>query len=278
MILVLGYANVDLIASVTHLPTSGERITATAIEMFPGGMGANCACAASHLGSKIYFFGSVGKDIYGDFLLVDFKNYRVNTEHVSTASKTTKALITVTPNGERSIISEPFEYRSEQLKEFLETSVHPGFLYLDGYHLGAAKKELEQAKAKGFTIYCDLDGALDTYKKSEVLEYLKLVHIAQVTPNIVLALLGNKGITTLLGYTSTIIQTNGAEDVELYTLESKECFAVPKTNVVDTTGAGDIFAGSFLHFYEMSGRLEFSIQQAIEVAAKSVSILGARLS
>lgn len=278
MILVLGYANVDLVASVPHLPTSGERVTATVIEMFRGGMAANCACAASHLGSKVYFFGSIGKDIYGDFLIADFKKYGVNTEHVSTVSKTTKALITVTPNGERSIISEPYEYKPENLREFLETSPQTGLLYVDGYHLGTAKEELELAKAKGFTIYCDLDGAVDTYKKLEVLEYLDLVHIVQVTPNIAQSLLGDNAATALLAYTSTLIQTNGAKDVELYTLEQRKSFPVPKTKVVDTTGAGDIFAGSFLHFYETSGGLEASIQQAIEIAAKSVGIIGARLA
>jgi sulfofructose kinase len=276
MILILGYANVDLIASVSHLPTSGERITATAIDMFAGGMGANCACTASHLGSEVYFFGSVGKDVYGDFLLADFKKYGVNTKHINITSKTTKALITVTPNGERSIISESFEYRSEQLRTFLETTTSTGLLYVDGYHLGAAYRELELAQAKGFTVYCDLDGATDTYKKSEVLEYLKVVSIVQLTPSIKQNLLGSKDISTLP--TPTVIQTNGAEDVELYTNESIKRFAVPSTKVTDTTGAGDIFAGSFLHFYEASGRLEDSIQQAIEVAAKSVSILGARLS
>jgi sugar/nucleoside kinase (ribokinase family) len=278
MILVLGYANVDLIASVPKLPTSGERVTATATDMFPGGMGANCACAASSLGSEVSFFGSVGRDVYGDILLSDFKNYGVKTEYTPITQKTTKALISVTPNGERSIISEPFEYHPEQLRRFLETSSHSGLFYVDGYHLGVAARELELAKSKGFTIYCDLDGALDTYKKSEILESLKLVHIVQVTPTIVKHLVGNQDAIELLNYTPTILQTNGAENVELYTLESRKCFTVPKTNIVDTTGAGDIFAGSFLHFYEGSKNLEASIQQAIEIAAKSVSILGARLS
>jgi sugar/nucleoside kinase (ribokinase family) len=277
MILVLGYANVDLIASVPKFPTLGERVTATTIGMFPGGMGANCACAASSLGSEVYFFGSVGRDVYGDFLLNDFRNYLVKTKHTPIVQKTTKALISVTPNGERSIISEPFEYGAEHLRSFLETSNRPGLLYVDGYHLGVARKELELAKSKGFTVYCDLDGALDTYEKSEILEYLKLVHIVQVTPNIIQHLFGNDDATELLNYTPTILQTNGAEDVELYTPESKKCFAVPNTSVVDTTGAGDIFAGSFLHFYERTGRHEASIEQAIGRAAFSVGIVGARL-
>jgi sugar/nucleoside kinase (ribokinase family) len=277
MILVLGYANVDLIASVPHLPTSGERVTATAIDVFPGGMGANCACAASHLGSEVFFFGSVGGDVYGNFLLDDFRNYRVKTDYTPITQKTTKALISVTPNGERSIISEPFEYRAEGLRKFLETSPQTGLFYVDGYHLGAARAELELAQSKGFTIYCDLDGATDTHKKSAILECLNLVHIVQVTPHIVRHLFGNRDTTALLQYTSIIVQTNGAEDVELHTLESKHYFAVPKTDVIDTTGAGDIFAGSFLHLYEASANVETSVEQAVEQAAKSVRVLGARL-
>jgi sugar/nucleoside kinase (ribokinase family) len=278
MILVLGYANVDLIATVPQLPISGERVTATAIDMFPGGMGANCACAASHFGSEVYFFGSVGRDIYGDFLLADFKKHGVNTEYVSITNKTTKALITVTPNGERSIISEPFEYQPKHLRTFLETSTRTGILYLDGYHLGAAQKELELAKAKGFTIYCDLDGAVDTYKTSEVLKSLKRVDIVQTTPHITQELFANDNISRLLNRVSTVIQTNGAEDVWLFTKDDGRQFPVPKVSVIDTTGAGDIFAGSFLHFYSETHDLRTSVQKAIERSALVVGIDGARMS
>jgi sugar/nucleoside kinase (ribokinase family) len=253
MILCLGYANVDLIASVPHLPMSGERVTATDIQTFPGGMAANCACAASHLGSEVYFFGSVGKDVFADFLLADFKNYGVNTEYVSVTNKTTKALIPITPNGERSIISEPCEYKHENLRGFLRVSPQPGFLYLDGYHLGVAKQELELAKSKGFTIYCDLDGAIDTYAKSEVLEYLKLVHIVQVTPSITQSLLGHKNTTDLLDYTSTIIQTNGAEDVTLYTLEQKNLTLFQKAMLLIQQAQAIFLQGVFYIFTKNLG-------------------------
>jgi sulfofructose kinase len=278
MILVLGYANVDLIARVPRLPTSGERVTATSIDTFAGGMAANCACAAAYLGGEVYCFSAVGDDVFGNFLRFDFQKYGVNTEYLSLAAKTTRAIVEITPDGERSIVSEPCSYDSECLTRFLESAARTGYLYVDGYHLGVANKELRLARAKGFTIYCDLDGALDTYDPSEIFRCVSLVHIAQVTPAIVRGLVGHDDASVFLEHVPTIIQTNGSNDVILYTPGHSQSFLVPQANVVDTTGAGDIFAGSFLYFYEKSGRLEASVQQAIAVAAKSVKVVGARLS
>jgi sugar/nucleoside kinase (ribokinase family) len=277
MILVLGYANVDVVTRMPYLPAPGERVTATTIETFPGGMAANCACAASRLGGDVYCFSSIGNDPFGNLLRSDFKKYGVHTEHLSVANKTTKAIIQITPNGERSIVSEPCDYYPEKLETFLETSTHSGFLYVDGYHLGVASKEIELARAKGFTVYCDLDGATDTYETSKIFEYLELVHIVQVTPDIVRGLVGHDDTISLLKHVPTIIQTNGSEEVKSYTSRQSQSFLVPRANVIDTTGAGDIFAGAFLYFYEKSGRLEASIQQATKVAAKSVEVAGARL-
>jgi sugar/nucleoside kinase (ribokinase family) len=278
MILVLGYANVDLIARMPHLPTSGERVTATKIEMFAGGMAANCACAASSLGSEVYFFGSIGNDVYGELLLTDFKRHGVKTNYVSMTRATTKALISVTPNGNRSIISEPFEYHPKNLSRFLENNPHAEFLYVDGYHLVAAKAELELAKSKGLSIYCDLDGTLDTYEKSEVLETMKRVDIVQITPRMVQGLFADSDLTKFLNYVSIAIQTNGSEDVWLCTKEGTQRFAVPNVSAVDTTGAGDTFAGSFLHFYSETRNLKPSIQKAIEQAALVVGMDGARMN
>ena len=62
-----------------------------------------------------------------------------------------------------------------------------------------------------------------------------------------------------------------------YVATADQRFAVPPvpTTPVDSAGAGDSFAGAFLAWYLETGEVETSAQRAAEVAAGTVSGLGA---
>jgi sugar/nucleoside kinase (ribokinase family) len=240
-------------------------------------MAANAACAASSLGARVFFFGNVGKDDYGQRLLGDFQRYRVHTEHLKHVERTTVCLITVTSEGERTIISEPTRYHPESLSGWLEAYQGvEGYLYVDGYHLGVAQVELQLAKAKGFIVYCDFDGALDTYAVETILQALSYVDSLQITDTLLQKLSGlGLGLEDLQALVTMIIITNGSKEVAVYSPD-RQLFQVPEVKVVDTTGAGDTFAGSFLAFYSSTRDLQVSIGKAIQKAAISVGIKGAR--
>lgn len=283
LLLALGYANADVLARVPYLPGDGDRVTAREIAMYPGGMAANCACAAALLGSHVFFFGNIGRDPYGSLLLEDFRRYGVDTSWTTRIEHTTTAIVTVTPQGERSIISEPTDYHPESIAAFLKEQQEPqGFLYLDGYHLGCTKAELEFAKSKGYTIYCDLDGAPDTYKVPEILNALAVIDIVQWNPKVAAEIFpgqASEDVDLKLGQlVDTVITTRGAESVHVLHKGQRITIPVPTTDgVVDTTGAGDIFAGVFLHAYTRREGVESAARAAVQVASKSTRYHGARL-
>jgi sulfofructose kinase len=283
LLLALGYANADVLARVPHLPGDGDRVTAGEIAVYPGGMAANCACAAALLGSRVFYFGNIGHDPLGSLLLEDFKHYGVNTLWATRIGRTTTAIVTVTPQGERSIISEPTDYHPESLAAFLKEQQEPqGFLYLDGYHLGCAEAEVEFAKSKGYTIYCDLDGAPDTYRRPEILNALAVVDIVQWNPKVAAEIFPDQDSEDvdlkLAELVDTVITTRGAESVHVLHKGQRITIPVPTTDeVVDTTGAGDIFAGVFLHAYTQRESVESAARAAVEVASKSTCYHGARL-
>jgi sugar/nucleoside kinase (ribokinase family) len=279
-LLCLGYANVDLVASVPHLPTVGERVTASPIEVFPGGMAANAACAAANLGAEVFFFGNVGQDDYGKIVLEAFRHDKVHTEHITSVKRTTVSLITLTPEGERAIVSEPSYYYGEKLRAWLESyQESPGFLYTDGYHLCAAQHELAIAKAKGFMLYCDFDGALDSYSVEEIFQTLESVDILQITHDLLLELTkrGSR-LEQLRAQVPTVIVTNGGNEVVVYSSLDVQRFPVPKVPVVSTTGAGDCFAGSLLAAYQIGQNLASAVNVAIHHASELVQVRGSRLA
>jgi fructokinase len=71
----------------------------------PGGAPANVAVAASRLGSAAAFVGSVGEDLFGDFILGALESEGVETGGVSRQSaptRTSLAFVEVGPDGDRS--------------------------------------------------------------------------------------------------------------------------------------------------------------------------------
>lgn len=280
---VLGYANVDIIARVPRLARDGDRVTARGIDILPGGMAANCACAAAQLGTSTQLLATIGADALSGVLLEDLASRGVGTRHLHRGGRTTLAVITVTPDGQRSIVSEPTRYHPDPVRSaLLEASDARRFLYVDGYHLGWARSEIALARSLGFTIYCDLDGAPDTYLPDDVAAALEDVDVVQVSHAVadgwLPGLTRPQRIAWLAERVDTVITTGGSESVEVTIGPATIALAVPDVGeVLDTTGAGDIFAGATLHFLARAEHVLDAVRRAIQVASESVKHSGARL-
>lgn len=279
----LGYANVDVIARVARLPRDGDRITSTGIEVHPGGMAANCACAAAQLGTPTQLLASIGRGGLAHVLMDDLEARGVGLRYLHRGERTSLAVITVTPDGQRSIISEPVSFYADRVDEAMnQADGERSLLYVDGYHLGWAARQIARAKAAGFLVYCDLDGAPDTYAHSEVDDSLRDVDVAQWNPAIAAAWLPEHSEQErqawLLERVGTVVTTRGADRVDVASRRGTVSFPVPRAEVVrDTTGAGDIFAGAMLHRLSLGDAPADAVPAAIAVAAESVRHPGARL-
>ncbi|MEM1525746.1 MAG: PfkB family carbohydrate kinase [Ignisphaera sp.] len=76
-----------------------------------------------------------------------------------------------------------------------------------------------------------------------------------------------------------IIVTRGSKGVAVYTLEPKEVVEIPikqRVNIVDTVGAGDVFTAVLLYQLLRGKNIVTASQNAAEVAAQSISVLGPR--
>lgn len=68
MILVVGSTNIDLVASVEHLPSRGETVLGYRFAQSFGGKGANQAVAAARAGAEVAFLGKLGADTNGQLI------------------------------------------------------------------------------------------------------------------------------------------------------------------------------------------------------------------
>ncbi|GAA4210386.1 ribokinase [Microbispora amethystogenes] len=108
MISVFGSANMDLVAYVAQAPKPGETITGRAFRSIPGGKGANQAIAAARAGGRVAFLGAVGDDAFGPGLRAALAGAGVDTSGVRTVpGPSGVAHIVVQDGGDNSIIVVP---------------------------------------------------------------------------------------------------------------------------------------------------------------------------
>jgi ribokinase len=104
-LVVVGSANMDMVARLDRLPAAGETRMADGLEILPGGKGANQAVAAARAGGKVQFVGRIGRDDFGSRLLERCREDGVGVRHLrrDPRSASGSALILVEKSGQNAI-------------------------------------------------------------------------------------------------------------------------------------------------------------------------------
>lgn len=232
----------------------------------PGGAPANFLAALAKFGAKTAFIGKVGKDAFGELLFNTLTEAGIGTKGLLCADDvfTTLAFVTLDSTGNRafSFARKPgadtcIKYEEIDLSLIDETKVfHFGTLSLtDEPSRSTTVKAVEYAKRKGKLISFDpnlrepLWRSLDD-AKVQMLWGLSQADIVKISDNEIEFLFGVKpeeGIDVLLesyGIKLAFI-TCGAEGC-CYgnSMGCGRTDGLHGIEVVDTTGAGDIFGGS----------------------------------
>jgi len=107
-VVVVGSANLDLVARTSRLPKPGETVSGSHFFEACGGKGVNQAIASARAGARTAFVGALGRDHAGETLLAALVKDGVDVSAVQRVSAPTgRALIGVSDDGENSIIVVP---------------------------------------------------------------------------------------------------------------------------------------------------------------------------
>ncbi len=108
-LLVIGSVNMDLVVRVDHVPVPGENVRGEALEMIPGGKGANQAVACARHGAETAFLARVGDDPFGRRLVDELAAAGVRTDAVETVTgwASGAAMILIEAGGENAIVITP---------------------------------------------------------------------------------------------------------------------------------------------------------------------------
>jgi ribokinase len=104
-IVVVGSVNTDMVVKGDRLPGPGETVTGGRFLMAGGGKGANQAVAAARLGAEVTLVAKVGRDVFGDEAIENFRREGIRTDHIlrDPDNATGVALILVDGRGENLI-------------------------------------------------------------------------------------------------------------------------------------------------------------------------------
>lgn len=288
-ILVIGSSNTDLVIKTAKFPIPGETVIGGVFNTFAGGKGANQAVAARRLGAEVIFVACLGEDDFGRKAVQDYKKEGIDTQYISLDKDhpTGVASIIINNEGENSIVVAPgandqlskeFIERISPLMETvdivliqLEVPIETVDFAIRKAHELKKKVILNPAPAAKFNsdLYSCIDVITPNESETELLLGKKVSDFesASIAAQIFL----DKGVKEVI----ITLGEGGA-----FFKNKKEEFLIPafKTNVVDTTAAGDTFNGALAVAILEGKDSRDSILFSNKAAAISVSRLGAQSS
>ncbi|EBC6966453.1 sugar kinase [Salmonella enterica subsp. enterica serovar Solt] len=262
----VGITVMDRIYYVEGLPTEGGKYVAKRYTEVGGGPAATAAVAAAKLGAQVDFIGRVGDDDTGNSLLAELESLGVNTRYARryTQAMSSQSAIMVDAKGERIIVN----YPSPDLLPDADWLNDIDFSQWDvvladvRWHDGA-KQAFTLARQAG--VMTVLDGDITPQDVSELVALSD--HAAFSEPGLARLTGMSEAIDALKkaqmltnGHVYVTRGSEGCNWLEKAAVRHQPGFTV---EVVDTTGAGDVFHGA-LAFGLASG---YAIEEAVRFAS-----------
>ena len=258
-----------------------------------GGSGANTAIAASCFGSRVFYSSRVANDDNGHFYLKDMSESGVDTPmSVDSDGITGKCLVLVTPDAERSMNTFLGASESLSVEDLDEGALKASeYLYLEGYQVTSETGRAATIEAHRVAKENDVKVALSLSDPGMVTYFRE--GLEQMIGDGVDLLFSNKAeafewantddldvaIEELKKIAKTFAITLGKRGALVF--DGSELIHIdpyPVEKVVDTNGAGDTFAGAFLHGLTAGHGYRKAGELASMASAYVVSAYGPRLA
>ena len=258
-------------------------------ETISGGSVANSIVGLSQLGNEVSFIGKISDDNLGKKYEEGLKKEKVEYLYSKKKEKTPTGtcLILITPDSERTMCT--FLGTAGKINE---DDVDAGavkkseILFLEGYlwDEGEPKKAFEKAIDNSNKVAMSLSDLFCVERhKPHFLELVKnKLDITFANEQEFMSLIEVKNFDEVINFAKNlnkcIVITRGEKGaVAIKGDEVVECTAEKNIKIKDLTGAGDLFAGGFLHGIINNKSIKESLELGTRMSSKIIQIIGARL-
>jgi ribokinase len=266
----LGSVNIDRFYALPHLPEPGETLGAISHSMGLGGKGVNQSVAAARAGATVHHIGAIGKS--DGWVRSRIESYGVDCKFLRELDcPTGHAVIFVDAEGENTIVLDAGA-NTQQDSEFVieaidqaeprdtlllqnETNLQPQaatFALVKGMRViySAAPFSVEAVKALVPDVSTVVMNSIEAAQLCKEMG----VTLGQIPAPQVLVTLGAKGAMWRSNETGEVIEVTS-----------------PKVTAVDTTAAGDTFAGYYAAGLDLGMPVRKAMEWAIQAAALKVT-------
>ncbi|MGH7599574.1 MAG: carbohydrate kinase family protein, partial [bacterium] len=266
-----GICAVDFIGLMKKYPEPGEKIPLEAFSKQGGGLAGTALTAAARLGAKTAYLGKFGRDEYSRFLLDEFQKDGVDISHVifeDSAQPPVSFIHVEKGTGERRIARywQEFDLQPGELDRTVIQNSR--ILFLEHHFVAAGIAAAKWSKQAGGLVVVDAERIVP--RLEEILQLADYIIVSQSfatqqtrsgNPEKAAHLLQQK-------YGGVAVVTAG--EMGAFCRTSESVFNQPafQVNVVDTTGAGDVFHGAF-----MAGLIEnWPLPKILEFSAAAAAM------
>ena len=273
MIFNLGSINADYFYDLPHLPGPGETLAATRMASGLGGKGANQSVAAALAGGDVRHIGCIGPD--GSWAVDRLRDFGVAVQHVRVRdTPTAHAIVMVDEAGENQIVIYPGanqEQDERSIAEALEGAGSDDWLMLQN-ETSHQVDAVRLAREKGLSVAYSA-APFDVQAIESVLPFVTLVIMNEVEAQQYADETGRVIKDLPVSY---VLVTKGKDGATWHDLDAGKVLEVSAFQVdpVDTTGAGDTFAGYAVAGLAQGLPADIALKQASAAAALSTTKKG----
>jgi sugar/nucleoside kinase (ribokinase family) len=283
----------NLVYDILVRPVDQIRFDATTwveeIATHLGGNGANTSYALARLGIPTKLIGAVGQDAFGDMVLARLKSVSVDITAIDRTSERTAATVgLVASSGSRAFLHQPgaskvaLQEPPRLTKPFLNGAVY--FHLANPFAVPALRDNAHQwlRNARDAGLRTSMDLGWDSREQwmevvGPCLPYTDLLFANREEAQMLTGLENVPAAADALREhgVGTVVVKLGAEGCAVFVPGGDVRVPAFAVDAVDTTGAGDCFAGGFLGGLFYGANLEGAARLANAAGALSVSKLGA---
>ncbi|MGC9317464.1 MAG: ribokinase [Armatimonadota bacterium] len=288
-ITVLGNINIDFVMRCERMPRPGETLMGSDLKLVPGGKCANQAVTAARVGADVTVIGRVGEDVFGPQLRENLEREGIDTRFITTDpdAHTGSAFIALSPSGENAILScmgANLQVSPEEVERSAEAIEAADMLLVQlGVPLESVLRGMEIADRAGTSVLFDptpVRGDLDPMWPHTTVACPNETEAEVIAGEPVqddqaavgaAEWLRHRGVRTAIiklgARGALVVDDDGARIVRGYVVD-----------VMDTTGAGDAFAGALGTRLAEGSPVEEAIAFANAAGAMAAARFGAQPS
>lgn len=268
-----------------------------------GGSAANTIHGLGMLGARTGYFGVIGNDDLGSSFEADMISAGVEPCLIRSETETGRAITLITPDSERTFatyLGAAVELSAGDLLNLRSpvtshrVTVSPGtdifsrydYLHIEGYLVqnhDLIRTAVELAKANGLIVSLDLASYNVVEANLEFLEDIvkRYVDIVFANEEEAKAFTGHepeKALHHLAQFCEVAVVKTGSRGSMIKSKEIVSEIGILPVNLVDTTGAGDLYAAGFLYGHSLGWPIMKCGEAGALLAGNIIEELGAKMS